>query len=107
MVRTSSGCARAGRARSFRVELEWKDGRTGLATVNGYGGVSFGMRITSEKGSTWLDLNDARFYNGLLDAMATFLKTGSLIPISTTLMVVTILEKALESWRKDGAWVTL
>ena len=66
------------------------------------------MRITSEKGSTWLDLNDARFYNGLLDAMATFLKTGeSPIPISTTLMVVTILEKALESRRKDGAWVTL
>ena len=97
-----------GQGALFRVELEWKDGRTGLATVNGYGGVSFGMRITSEQGSTWLDLNDARFYNGLLDAMATFLKTGeSPIPISTTLMVVTILEKALESRRKDGAWVTL
>lgn len=97
-----------GREALFRVELEWQDGRTGQATVNGYGGVSFGMRVTREQGSDWLDLNDARFYNGLVDAMAGFLKTGqSPVPISTTLMVVTILEKALESRAQDGAWVNL
>lgn len=50
-----------GRDALYRVELEWKDGRTGIATVNGYGGVNFSMRVTREQGAEWLDLNDARF----------------------------------------------
>lgn len=92
----------------MRVELEWNDGRTGLATVNGYGGVDFGMRVTTSEGSQWLDLNDSRFYNGLVDKMAGFLKTGeSPVPIQDTLMVITILERALESRKRDGAWVSL
>ena len=58
----------------FRVELEWKDGRTGLATVTATV-ASASVCASPVKRVTWLDLNDARFYNGLLDTMATFLKT--------------------------------
>lgn len=97
-----------GQGELMRVELEWNDGRTGLATVNGYGGVDFGVRVTTPEGSKWIDLNDGRFYNGLVDHMATFLKTGEApVPIETTLMVITILEKALQSREQDGAWVNL
>lgn len=98
----------AGNGELFRVELEWKDGRTGQATVNGYGGVQFGLRATTAQGSQWIDLNDGRFYNGLMENVIEFLKTRkSPVPLTETLMVITILEKALVSRSLDGAWVTL
>lgn len=98
----------AGNGDLVRVELEWNNGRTGQATVNGYGGVNFGLRATTKGGSQWLDLNDGRFYNGLMENMIEFFKTGhSPVPLAETLMVITILEKALVSRQFDGAWITL
>lgn len=98
----------AGQGELMRVDLQWQDGRTAHATVNGYGGVDFGLRATTTSGSQWIDLNDGRFYNGLLENMIGFFKSGkSPVPLEETLVVMTILEKALESRAADGAWIEL
>lgn len=97
-----------GQGALMRVELEWQDGRTAHATVNGYGGVDFGLRVTTRKGSRWLDLNDIRFYDNLVERMIAFFKTGNPpVPAEETLTVIKILEKALVSREHDGAWIRL
>lgn len=95
-----------GREKLIRVELEWEDGRTGLATVNKYG-APFHLTLTTKDGLQALDLNDPTFYNGLVEAMVEFFRTSkSPVPLSETVAVMQVLHRMEESLT-SGGWVNL
>lgn len=97
-----------GRDNIFRTEIEWEDGRTAFITVNGWADVPFSAVVTHPDQRVMLDMNDPAFYEGLMDAMVTFFKTGeSPVSFEETLAVVRILEEALASRQADGAWIEL
>ncbi|MBE3583957.1 MAG: Gfo/Idh/MocA family oxidoreductase [Limnochordaceae bacterium] len=89
-----------------RVDLEWKDGRTGHITVNGYGWIPFRLVATTPSGAKVLDMNDGTFYTRQLEHIIAFFRDGQPpVPEEQTLAVAWVLENVPRSLAQGGAWV--
>ncbi len=104
-----AGCKKVRRIKTVSTDLvvgEWEDGRVGTfrGIVEGkktYGGQAFG----SEKNSY---LGGWEGYEPLVDHIINYFTSGEApVEMSETMEIYAFMEAAVESTKKNGAWVTL
>lgn len=93
-----------GRPGLVRLHVEWEDGRTGLATVNGLGQQHPGFEAvaTTAERVTRISMNSPAFYRRLMEHILDFFATGvPPVPPEETLVVMDLLYRGQRSLQED------
>lgn len=86
----------------------WADGRIGVMRGTRAGAHSYGFVAWGEKSVRTSGINTAYIYRELVKQFVQMFQTGqSPIDVNETIELVCFMDAALESSKKDGAWVNL